>query len=172
MKLNVTKEVAALKRLTMHDLRAKYAEVFGDATPSGNRAWLVKRVIWRLQALAKGDLSERARRRAAELADDAELRVIPPVPPRPAKPTAKPAPTPEPVEPAPGAARVKAGGPMPGTVLTRTYKGERLEVRVLAGGFEFEGAVYRSLSAVAKAITGAHWNGRLFFGITRQGGQP
>ena len=169
MKLNVTKEVAALKRLTMHELRAKYAEVFGDATPSGNRAWLVKRVIWRLQAQAEGGLSERARRRAAELAEDADLRVIPPAPPRPTKPaTTAPATS---AAPAPAAARAKAGGPMPGTVLTRTYKGERLEVRVLATGFEFEGAVYRSLSAVAKAITGAHWNGRLFFGITRQGGE-
>ena len=169
MKLNVTKEVAALKRLTMQDLRAKYAEVFGDATPSGNRAWLVKRVIWRLQALAEGDLSERARQRAAELADDAELRVVPPAPPRPAKPVAKA--TPSPAPPAPGAARGKLAGPMPGTVLTRTYKGERLEVRVLASGFEFEGAIYASLSAVAKAITGAHWNGRLFFGLTTKGGE-
>ena len=164
MKLNVTKEIAALKRLTMQDLRAKYAEVFGDATPSGNRAWLVKRVIWRLQAQAEGDLSERARQRAAELADDAELRVIPPAPPRPAKPAARPT-------PAPGAPQSRAGGLMPGTVLTRIYKGERLEVRVLTTGFEFEGAVYASLSAVAQAITGAHWNGRLFFGLTAKGGE-
>ena len=168
MKLNVTKEVAALKRLTMQDLRAQYAEVFGDATPSGNRAWLVKRVIWRLQALAEGDLSARARQRAAELASDAELRVVPPPPPRQPKPPATPTPT----AAAPGAPRSRAGGPMPSTVLTRTYKGERLEVRVLATGFEFEGAVYGSLSAVAKAITGAHWNGRLFFGLTGPGGQP
>ena len=167
MKLNVTKEVVALKRLTMQELRAKYAAVFGEATPSGNRAWLVKRVIWRLQALAEGDLSERARQRAAELASDAELRVIPPAPPRPAKPTAKATSATQ----APAAPRSRAGGPMPGTVLTRTYKGERLEVRVLATGFEFEGSVYASLSAVAKAITGAQWNGRLFFGITRQGGE-
>ena len=166
MKLNVTKEVAALKRLTMQDLRAKYAEVFGEATPSGNRAWLVKRVIWRLQALAEGDLSERARQRAAELADDAELRVISPRPPRQPKPSVTPTPT----AAAPAAPRSRAGGPMPGAVLTRSYKGERLEVRVLAAGFEFEGTVYRSLSAVAKAITGTHWNGRLFFGLTRQGG--
>ena len=169
MKLNVTKEVAALKRLTMQELRARYAAVFGEATPSGNRAWLVKRVIWRLQALAEGDLSERARQRAAELADDAELRVIPPAPPRQAKAAAKAMFTP--TAAASGAARPKAGGPMPGTVLTRTYKGERLEVRVLATGFEFEGSVYASLSAVAKAITGAHWNGRLFFGLTGQGGE-
>ena len=59
---------------------------------------------------------------------------------------------------------------MPGTVLNRIYKGEALQVRVLADGFEFEGNRYASLSAVAKAITGLHWNGRLFFGIGGQGG--
>lgn len=71
MKLNVTKELAALQQRTMPELRAKFAELFGEATGAGNRLWLVKRIIWRLQALAEGDLSERARCRAAELANDA-----------------------------------------------------------------------------------------------------
>jgi hypothetical protein len=53
--------------------------------------------------------------------------------------------------------------PPPGTILTRPYKGQPLQVRVLPGGFEYEGQVYRSLSAVAKHITGAHCNGFLFF---------
>ena len=47
-----------------HPLRAKYAEVFGDETKTGNKPWLVKRIAWRLQAIEEGDLSERARRRA------------------------------------------------------------------------------------------------------------
>jgi hypothetical protein len=59
-------------------LREKYAAVFGEATTTGNRTWLVRRIAWRLQALAEGDLSELARQRAAELARDADLRVIPP----------------------------------------------------------------------------------------------
>ena len=58
--------------------------------------------------------------------------------------------------------------PKPGDVLSRRYKGEDLIVRVLEAGFEFEGRRYRSLSGVAKAVTGAHWNGLLFFGIVRQ----
>jgi len=53
--------------------------------------------------------------------------------------------------------------PPPGTVLTRKYKGETLQVLVLADGFEYAGEVYASLSAVAKAITGSHCNGYLFF---------
>jgi hypothetical protein len=55
MDLNVGKEVAALKRLTVKELRARYAEVFGEETLAQNRAWLVKRIAWRLQALAEGD---------------------------------------------------------------------------------------------------------------------
>ena len=50
-------------------------------------------------------------------------------------------------------------------MLTRTYRGRRVEAKVLPQGFEYEGQVYRSLSAVAKAVTGSHWNGLLFFGL-------
>jgi len=57
--------------------------------------------------------------------------------------------------------------PQPGTILTRRYKGARIEVEVLAQGFAYEGRPYRSLSAIAKEITGAHWNGFLFFGIAK-----
>jgi hypothetical protein len=78
MALNVAREVAALQRHKAKDLRARYAEVFGETTRTMNRAWLVKRIAWRLQALAESDLSERARRRAAELANDAHLRLNPP----------------------------------------------------------------------------------------------
>jgi hypothetical protein len=72
MHLNVGKEVAALLRMTVKELRARYADVFGEETPANNKAWLVKRIAWRLQAVAEGGLSERARQRAAELANDAE----------------------------------------------------------------------------------------------------
>lgn len=54
-------------------------------------------------------------------------------------------------------------GPAPGTTITREWHGRRIEVRAVEGGFQWDGAVYKSLSAVAKAVTGAHWNGRLFF---------
>ena len=57
--------------------------------------------------------------------------------------------------------------PPPGTVLTRRFKGHEYRVSVLPNGFEHDGDVYRSLSAVAHAITGSHWNGLLFFGLTK-----
>src|SRR5262245_39691613 len=78
MDLKISEEVAALGRQTVGELRERYAQVFGERTRTWHREWLVKRILWRLQALAEGDLSERARGRAAELANDANLRLSPP----------------------------------------------------------------------------------------------
>jgi hypothetical protein len=164
MNLNIGKEVAALRRMSMDELRAKYVELFGEeAWTINNRVWLVKRIAWRIQALAEGDLSERARRRAAELANDADLRLAPPRPARIA-----PGPV---VHTPPIALRTKQGSPRlrPGTILARRYRGETLEVRVVAQGFEFEGAIYPSLSAVAGAITGCHCSGQRFFRLNEKG---
>ena len=163
MELNVHKEVAALQRQGAKQLRARYAEVFGETTAANNKIWLIRRIAWRLQALAEGDLSERARRRAEELANDADLRLSPPRAKRADAAPAEAVPTVD--------LRRDGRLPPPGSVLARTYRGETLLVRVLADGFEFEGAVHPSLSAVAKAITGSHCNGFLFFGLTGKGGQ-
>jgi Protein of unknown function (DUF2924) len=154
-------EIAALPQLAVQDLRTRYAEVFGEGTRSGNRAWLIKRLAWRLQALAEGDLSERAKQRAAELADDADLRTTAP----------RERETPRPVNRS-NARSPKADHrlPPPGTVITRQYKGAHLEVLVQRDGFTYAGARYPTLSAVAKTITGSHCNGFLFFRLTGKGG--
>ena len=89
---------AALQRLTMHELRVRYAELFGETTAVKNRTWLLRRVAWRLQSLAEGDLSERARQRATELANDADLRTTVPR-------AERPAPAPECIQPLPMASR-------------------------------------------------------------------
>jgi len=162
MDMNVDKEVAALKRMTAGQLREKYREVFGEETRARHKAFLIKRIIWRMQALAEGDLSERARRRAEELANDADLRLGPP--------KAKPSSSGSAGHAAMATVRLSGDPrlPMPGAVLTREYKGETVEVVVLPKGFQYAGKVYRSLSAVAKAITGTHWNGYHFFGLTKR----
>jgi hypothetical protein len=155
VELNMVNEVAALQRLSVAQLRQRFAELFGEATAASNKTWLTKRIAWRMQALAEGDLSQRARQRAAELARDADLRLNPP----PNKATTTTAP-PEPVNmPAPVDPRL----PPPGTILVRPYKGQRVQVQVLTDGFAYAGRVYPSLSAVAKAVTGSHCNGFLFF---------
>jgi hypothetical protein len=55
--------------------------------------------------------------------------------------------------------------PIPGTVITKEYKGQTLEVKILDKGFEYKNKVFRSLTAIAKEVTGAHWNGFLFFNL-------
>jgi Protein of unknown function (DUF2924) len=162
MKLNIAKEVAALNKMTTLELRAKFAQVFGERTAANNRTWLVRRIVWRVQANAEGDLSERAKRRAAELANDADLRVVPP----------KTLPTPELAATKTLRFQPDERLPAPGTVITRPYKGETLQVKVLERGFEFEGKVYGTLSAVAKAITGSHCNGFHFFRMNGGGRRP
>src|SRR5262249_8383164 len=113
MKVNVPKEMAALEAMTMAELRNRYAQVFGEETWMGNKAWLIRRIIGRLQAQAEGGLSERACRRAAELVQDINLRLLPP---RPKKaPLSKNGKASEPVN---------GHLPLPGTILTRWYKGQ------------------------------------------------
>jgi hypothetical protein len=153
----IATEVVALQQLTTKELRCRFAELFGQPTFATNKIWLIRRIAWRLQSLAEGDLSERARQRAAELANDADLRIGPPQAPR-----ARTRPAASTPEPTPGLKRDPRLPPS-GTVLTRSYKGQLVQVLVRSDGFEFDGRLFLSLSAVAKAITGSHCNGFLFF---------
>jgi hypothetical protein len=158
--MNVAQEVATLEAMTVAELRIRYGQVFKEETRVGNKTWLVRRIAWRLQALAEGDLSERSRRRAAELANHADLRMIPPRSSHAIQTTHA------------SSARLEEPDPRlppPGQILRRLYKGRVRHVRILSQGFEFEGAVYRSLSGVAKAITGSHTNGFLFFRLLGKG---
>ena len=160
MGMNIGKEVAALRRMTAAELREKYAHVFGEETRTRHREFLWKRIAWRLQANAEGGLSERARQRARELAADSDVRLT----------------TPREGPSADGPTKVAAIHfsqdnrlPMPGATITREYKGQTVEVRVLPDGFEYQGEVYRTLSAVAKVVTGTHWNGYHFFMLGKKG---
>lgn len=162
MPLNIERERAALERLNLKELQAEYATLYGDGTSSRNKVWLVRRILWRLQARHEGDLSERAKLRAVELADDADLRLAPP---RPRVNEAQ-----DQVSVGPAQSPPDRRLPAAGTVITRNYKGKRLQVKVLASGLEFEGERFASLSAVAKRITGSHCNGFLFFSLNGRGG--
>ena len=159
---NTKKEIAALRKMNVPELRQRHIELFGEPNRSGNRQYLFRRIAWRLQAQAEGELSERAKRRAQELARDADIRMTPPrdthMPPAPrGLPTA--------------ATRIPVARdprlPAPGTVLTRVFRGLEHHVTVLPSGFEYDGEAYRSLTAIARAITGSHWNGYHFFGLAR-----
>jgi len=155
VEINIVNAVAALRRLSVAQLRQRFAELFGEATNASNRIWLTKRILWRMQALAEGDLSQRARQRATQLARDADLRLN--------APQNKATTTTPPPQPANIAAPIDRRLPPPGTILTRPYKGLLIQVQVLTEGFAYAGRIYPSLSAVAKTITGSHTNGFHFF---------
>ena len=155
--MNVDKALSALEQMTVGQLRQKYAEIFGEPTHGRHKQYLIKRIIWRMQANAYGGLSERALQRARALANLADLRLTAPRPGTSSAMTATRAIAPA----APADDRL----PQPGTIVTRVYKGRTLQVEVLADGFAFDGERYDSLTAVARAATGSHWNGYLFFGL-------
>jgi len=158
MSLDLAKELAALESMSVGQLHERYADVFGEPARSRHRQYLIRRIAWRLQANAEGGLSERALRRAAELADEADVRVTPPK--RATTASERPAPGTDAIR---VAVATDPRLPPPGAAIVREYKGRTLSVTVLPDGFEYEGQRYRSLSAVAKAITGSHMNGFRFF---------
>jgi hypothetical protein len=137
--------------------------VFQEETRSRHREHLFRRIAWRLQALAEGDLSARARGRAQQIARDADLRVVAP---RDFLTVGG-----ERVRTTRGNRReADSRLPLPGAVLSRKWKGRTLLVEVLANGFRYENRHYASLSAIAVAVTGTRWNGLAFFGLTRPAG--
>jgi Protein of unknown function (DUF2924) len=156
---DVWMEIEKLRRATLGDLRAKHREVFQEETSCRNRNQLFRRIAWRLQALAEGDLTDRARQRAQEIARDADLRIIPPKGFLDSK-----------------GATIEASSrygmprdqrlPLPGTRLSRQWRDKTIVVEVLVQGFRYENRLYSSLSAIASAVTGTRWNGLAFFGLT------
>ena len=153
---SLLEEVDALRTAPFEKVRARYQELFQEEPRSRHRESLVRRIAWRLHAnIEGGGLSERARKRALEIANDADVRFLPPR----------------------GMGRLSYGFgssrfdrriPPVGTVLTREYRGRTLSVTVLARGFDYEGRLYGSLSAIATEITKTRWNGLAFFGLTRR----
>lgn len=163
MPKTIEPEIDALHRMTTSELVERYEELHGHASRTRHRAYLIRKIAWRMQALTEGDLTERARKRAAELADDAEVRVMAP------KTMICP---PQPAEKATTVTRPLHNGehndprlPSPGSAIVREYKGRSIRVVVLndGEGFEWDGDRFRTLSAIAKKVTGSHINGFRFF---------
>ena len=150
--------LAALETMTMRELRDAWLDVFGYVTSSHNHAYLRKKIAWRIQEIAEGGLSPRALRRIEELAPRAPIRHR-----GFAVPVATPAAPPARVAP-PRDARL----PPVGETIRRVYKGVAHEVVVREDGFEYSGATYSSLSAIAKTITNTAWNGLVFFGLAER----
>ena len=155
---SVIAQIEELQTLTIAALRIKYCEVFGEESRSANRGFLFRRIAYRLQARAEGDLTERARRRALEIADDSDLRL------RVSKAMFGDSGRRKPeAEPRRAIRPRDSRLPVPGTLLTRQYGNRRIVVTVLEDGFEYQSKRYGSLSAIAREITGTRWNGLSFF---------
>ena len=145
MKNSVLKQVAQLPRLSFRELQEMWRNLVGTEPPAYNKKFMVKRLAHRIQELAYGGLSETAKERMREVLEQNGFDEMGGLGPK----------------------RPQANRDMPiiGTRLIREWQGKRFEVTVVAGGFEFEGRKYRSLTAITKAITGTHWNGPAFFGL-------
>ncbi len=133
--------IRALRTLSVPDLRRRYEELSGRTTKTDNRPWLVGAIYRRM--VEGEDVEGRNARRALARALHAALQ-----------PRRRPAQTHDP--------RI----PPIGSVLRREHGDRIVEVNVVRDGFRFEGRLYPSLSAIAREVTGAHWNGLLWFGLT------
>jgi hypothetical protein len=149
MSRSTLREVAVLNELSRDELLERWRDLFGTEPPRYSRQMLIGRLAYRIQELAFGGLSEVARNQLEEHlgADeiDGEEREVQRMERR----------------------KRKQGMPVVGTRLIREWQGQRYEVTVVPGGFEYEGRRYRSLTSVTKAITGTHWNGPAFFGLRK-----
>ena len=142
--------------MTAGELRQRYQEIGGDEARSRNREYLIRRILWMLQAGAYGGLSAQAVGLADGLAREFDVQATAPRT-RDAAGTG-----------AEGGPERDGRLPAPGRAIVRRYKGETLRVTVLADGFEFKGERYGSLSAIAKSVTGSHMNGYRFFGLLKE----
>jgi hypothetical protein len=142
----VLARLAALKSMPVNELKAEWRKLFDTDAPNNSRPFLEMRLGWRIQELTYGGLSRGTSRLLDALAD--ELR---------GKPARK-------------AMNIDPRKPVAGTRLVREWDGAEHTVTVLRDGFEFEGRKYKSLSAIARAITGTRSNGLVFFGLKNQRG--
>jgi hypothetical protein len=159
--------VSRVEQMRPRELREVYRHTFGRDTASGNRAWLVRAITTRLRAIDRSHQMPEALAVAREVANDfgceaGFTRYLETMPPG--------VPIPRPAEDAFERPRAAEGRdrriPPPGTVLVRHFGDRDYRVTVTEDGFMLGRHRYRSLSAVAKAITGKHWNGFLFFGLS------
>ena len=138
---SVVTQLAELPRLSVNELKQKWQALLGTPAPNNARAFLELRISWRIQELSYGGLNRDTRRTLELLADEIERKI-----------TRK--------------SMVKdPRNPIPGTRLIREWDGVQHTVTVLREGYEWEGRTYRSLSAVARTITGVNWNGFRFFAL-------
>jgi hypothetical protein len=147
MSNSVLAQIGALKAMPATALKARWRELFDTEPPPYNRRFLESRLAYRIQELAYGGLKPETLGRLAPLADEVGGKAA--KGPRPAK-----------------------DRPIAGTCLIREWQGVEHSVTVRDDGYEYQGRPYKSLSAIARLITGTRWNGWTFFGLKNQRARP
>ncbi len=142
----VLKQITGLPKLSHADLKALWREYFGAEPPAYRRGFLVRGLAHRLQELTYGGLKPGYQVRLDAMIAGTE------------KPNGACR---------PGRRARQEVNLLEGTKLLRDWRGVMHEVTVIEGGYEHQGKRYRSLSAVARAITGTQWSGPLFFGLRK-----
>ena len=146
-------EIMKLKNKSLLELKARYKELYGSETaPSSNKVYLWRKIAYKLQEIEHGGLADQAQGKIEEFTqkyDPVNNKTL-----RPGKNSDNN-----------GKLSRDKRLPIPGTIITKEYKGTSLEVKILEKGFEYNNKLYRSLTAIAKEVTSAHWNGYLFFGL-------
>jgi len=149
MKTATANRVERLYQLTSGELMKEYARITGESYYTNNRKSLIRKIAWLYQSENSKPLSQIALDRIEEFKStkarinphsDFQINIPDKVMPQ----------------------KVEL---LTGTILRKSYKGKKYEVTVLDRGFLWKNNIYKSISAVAKAITGTHWNGKLFFGL-------
>ena len=145
-------EIMTLKNAPTEELLKRYKELYGEDATGTHKTYLWRKIAYKLQEQKNGSLSAKAKGKLNALIE--EFDPINNKALRPDKPMVS------------QQASVKDKRlPIPGTVITKEYKNTNYQVKVLEKGFEYNGKIYKTLSAIAKEITGAHWNGYLFFNL-------
>lgn len=136
---SILRQIAELYAMPIKTLKQRYGDILPPGDVSCNKDYLIKRIAYKLQEDAFGGLPPDAQNKLEEL-----------------KVTLNPIKT---------LGAHKSRLPMPGTIITKSYKGQEVAVKVLAEGFEYNGKTYKSLSRIAKEISGVHQSGFVFFGL-------
>ena len=152
MRETIPNQIQNLKNMDISKIQALYKELYGEESNGTHKIYLWRKVAYKLQEREYGGLPVKAKNRLKALIEEYD-----PINNKALRPD-KPAPC------QPAVSKDKRL-PIPGTVITKEYKDIKQQVRVLEKGFEYNGKIYKTLSAIAKEITGAHWNGYLFFNL-------
>ena len=147
---NIIRELAELERLPFAKLKRRWEEIFGGEAPGYNRRFLIKRLAHRIQERAYGGLKPETRAALNQMLEEDGYDDI-------GRPDGEAGP------------KSPDGRMVPGTILIRHHNGQRHVVSVLDDGFEYRGQPYKSLSSIAREITGTRWNGPAFFGLRKRG---